>query len=471
MGSMRALNPVDSGFLTYESRQMPMHVGGLLLLRPPPGAPKDYLQQLHREWTSVQEFRAPFDQKLVHPASRLGLPHWETDRDFDIEYHIRHSALPSPGRYRELFVLVSRLHGTLLDRTRPLWESHIIEGLESGQFAYYSKVHHSVVDGVAGMRLLLSALSEDPDERKVPVPWSREADARRPPRRAAETGDLDLARVADMLQTQFGKIPGVARALARSAQTFMRPADTRMAFPFEAPPSPLNTPITGARRFVAQSYSLDRIDRVRRAFDATVNDIVLALCASALRKYLIEHAGGVPEKPLTAMTPVSVRPRDGEDFGNAVTAVLVNLGTHLADPVERLRTIRASMADAKSLIRDLTYGEVGLFTLLTAAPIMTPISLGLVGRLPPTNIVISNVPGPRKTLYWNGARLEGMYPVSIVTHGMAVNITVTSYGGNVDFGIVACRKTVPRVQRLIDFLEEGLVELEQAAGVASSSSQ
>jgi WS/DGAT/MGAT family acyltransferase len=466
---MRALNAVDTGFLTCESRQMPMHVGGLLLLRPPPGAPKDYLQQLYRDWTSVEEFRPPFNQKVIHPASRLALPHWDTDDDFDIEYHVRHSALPSPGRYRELFGLVSRLHGTLLDRTRPLWESTIIEGLESGQFAYYSKVHHSVVDGVAGMRLLLAGMSEDPDARNNPPPWSREVDLRRPQRKKVEPVELDLARIADVLQAQFGKIPGVARALARSVQTFQRPADTRMAFPFEAPASPLNTPITGARRFVAQSYSLGRIDRVRQVFGATVNDIVLALCASALRKYLMEYAGGVPDKPLTAMTPVSVRPTDGEDFGNAVTAVLVNLGTHLADPVERLRTIRASMADGKSLIRDLTFGEVGLFTFLTAAPIMTPMSLGLVGRFPPTNIVISNVPGPRKTLYWNGARLEGMYPVSIVTHGMAVNITVTSYGGNVDFGIVACRKTVPRVQRLIDFLEEGLVELEEAAGAERSS--
>lgn len=463
---MRPLTPIDSAFLTGETREMPMHVGSLLLLRPPSGASSSYIADLYKECVSVREFRAPFNQKLVHPVSRLGLPHWDEDPDFDIEYHLRHSALPTPHRYRELFVLISRLHGTLLDRSRPLWEYHLIEGLESGQFAVYTKMHHAVLDGIAGMRLLQTTLSEDPDARGVPFAWSKDADRLRKARPSLPPGaPLDIARIADLVQSQLGTLPGVARAIRHAAASWSRPREERMALPFEAPRSPLNPRITGARRFVAQSYSLERIDRIRKALDATVNDIVLAISSSALRRYLIEHASGVPERSLTAMTPVSVRPTDGDDFGNAVTAVFVNLGTNIEDPGKRLEVIRASMTDAKSLIRELSFAEVMLFTLLTASPAMLPIALGLASKMPAVNVVISNVPGPKNPLYWNGAKLEGMYPVSIVAHGMAVNITVTSYAGSLDFGIVACRRSVPRVQRLIDFLEDGLAELESIAGI------
>jgi WS/DGAT/MGAT family acyltransferase len=459
---MRPLTPVDASFLTAETREMPMHVGSLQLFRPPPGAGKDFMEELYREWVGVPEVRTLYGKKLVRPASRLGFPQWDKDTSLDIEYHIRHSALPSPGRYRELFVLVSRLHGTLLDRSRPLWEMHLIEGLESGQFAVYGKMHHSMLDGVAGMRLLMSGLSETPEERK-PLFWSMEAEKKRLPRVMPDAADAK--RVADAVQSQLGPIPGVAKAMVRALASLRRPPEERMGFPFEAPRSPLNTFITGARRFVAQSYSLERVDRVRRAYGATVNDIILAMCASAMRQYLEEFAGGAPARPLNAMTPVSVRTKEGDEFGNAMTAVLVNLGTNLADPVKRLEAIRASMADGKSLLGDMSSREVALFTALTFAPVLIPTMLGITGALPPTNIIISNVPGPQKTLYWNGALLEGMYPASIVAHGLAVNITVTSYAGSLDFGIVACRKSMPRVQRLIDFLEIGFAELEQAAAI------
>jgi len=251
----------------------------------------------------------------------------------------------------------------------------------------------------------------------------------------------------------------------RALESFAKPRDERMAMPFDAPRSAINAPITGARRFVAQSYALDRVDRIRAAYGATVNDIILAMCASALRRYLQEFGGGVPDKPLTAMTPISFRPEGAEGLGNAVTAVLVNLGTHVADPLARLELIRTSMTDGKNLVKGLTLAEVTLFTSLTFAPLMAPTMFGVSGRMPATNLIISNVPGPTKRLYWNGALMEGMYPVSIVTHGLAMNITVTSYAGSLDFGIVACRRTVPRVQRLIDFLEEGLAELERGAGL------
>jgi diacylglycerol O-acyltransferase len=444
-----------------------MHVGSLLLFRPPPGMGKEAVTELFQAAIGVKSFRAPFDQRLVFPPSRFGMPHWDTDPDFDIEYHVRHSALPSPGRYRELFVLISRLHGTLLDRSRPLWECHLIEGLASGQFAVYTKMHHAQVDGMAGMRLIRASLSESPDERGVPFMWDESGRGWRRPKTEAHASAGAVAAVVEALESNLGSIPNVARAVGRLAMSFRRPADERMALPYEGPRSALNPKVTPARRFVAQSYSMDRIQRVREAFGATVNDIVLAMCSSALRRYLEEH-GGVPLRPLTAMTPVSVRPRDADDFGNATSAVLVNLSTHVADPVRRLSNIQASMRDGRALIKDLSFDEVVLFTALMSTGLMVPALLGLGGLLTATNVVISNVPGPERPMYWNGARLEGMYPVSIVFHGLAVNVTVTSYAGSLDFGIVACRRAAPRVQRIIDFLEDGLAELERAAGLASS---
>jgi len=461
LGTMRALGPMDAGFANAETRETPMHVGGLLLLRPPEGAGPDYVREVYAEFVSTKEFRPPFDLKLVHPPERLGFPHWTTDEDLDLEYHIRHSALPRPGRYRELFVLVSRLHGTLLDRSRPLWEYHLIEGLETGQIALYSKLHHALMDGVAAMRLLQASLSEDPKVR-VPNPWSK--DAARPRREAARAPDRSpFETLADATKNQLSNVSGAVRAVAKAFGARHRASDERMALPFEAPQSPLNVRVTGARRFVAQSYSLRRVDAARAVFGATVNDIVLAMCSSALRRYLEEYGGGVPEKPLTAMAPVSVRPTDSEEFGNAVSVAFVNLATHLDDPEERLKIIQASIRDGRSLIQELSFAEVTLYTALLAAPALTPTLLGLGALLPATNVVISNVPGPSKTMYWNGARLDGMYPVSIVFHGLAVNITVTSYAGSLDFGIVACRRSVPRVQRIIDFLEDGLVEIEGIA--------
>src|ERR1051325_7504942 len=196
LGPMRPLGPLDAGFLTIEARETPMHVGSLLLFRPPPGAPPTYLQELYQECLAVKEFRAPFDEHLVYPPARLGLPHWEEDPGFDLEYHLRHSALPSPGRYRELFVLVSRLHGTLLDRSRPLWEFHLIEGLHSGQFALYAKMHHAQIDGIAAMRLLRESFSENPDER-VPIMWAKDGRGWKSGRTHVAPGSRDFAEALE----------------------------------------------------------------------------------------------------------------------------------------------------------------------------------------------------------------------------------------------------------------------------------
>jgi len=461
---MRSLSIMDLGFLSTERREMPMHVASLFLFEPPPGAGPEFIRNTYESMLAEQQFRPPFDDKLDYSLSRLGMPRWVKDEHLDPGYHLRHLALPAPGRYRELFSLVSRLHGILLDRGRPLWEAHLIEGLQDGKFAIYMKVHHGLIDGVGSMRLVQKSLSGDPDERGMRFAWS--AEIHKGQRSELPPPPVDrgaMIAAAEVVGAQLKTVPGVSRALLRTAMSARIPRDTRMALPFEAPNSPLNTPVTGARRFVAQSYSLERIHAVGKRYGAKVNDIVLAMCANALRRYLDEFAGGVPDKPLVAMVPVSIRPKDADAFGNGATSVLVNLGTHIADPIKRFETIRTSMADAKALVQTMSFNEMMYYTAWMAGPVMVPAMVGLGAIVPSVNVVISNVTGPRTPLYWNGARLRGMYPASILFHGMALNITLVSNGGHVDFGIVACRKSLPSIQRFIDFLEEGLAELERGA--------
>ena len=452
MRPMKPLGTVDTSFLLAENRKMPMHTGGLMLFSYPEGVHEDWLHQTLSGNDDPDAVQYPFNQKLAWPLRRLGLPHWVTDHDLDTHYHVRHSALPKPGRYREMFSLVSRLHSTRLHRDRPLWEAHIIEGVEEDRFALYVKTHHSMIDGVGAMRLLRTCLSSDPNERDMPAPWNMP----RPRRQNVESPDARGAVAATA-----GAMGGVLKFASA-----VRHRDKHgMIAPFQTPLTILNGRVTGSRRLVAQSWSLQRIKTVAKALDATVNDIVLAMSGGALRRYLIDH-GALPEQPLTAMTPVSFRPADAEIEGNSFSVVFATLATELGDPLERLRAIQHSMGEAKRLLKGMNTADIGIFTTIVALPVLVPHLLRISGRTRPTfNVTVSNVPGPQEPLYWNGARLEGMYPLSTVTHGQALNITVTSCGESLDFGIVACRRSVPSAQRLIDHLDEALVELERKASL------
>lgn len=469
-GRVYRLNPLDQSFLLAESRETPMHVGGVYLFTLPDGADEqEYLHDLLGVLRGTTEYRRPFGHRLKTTALGVAGPaHWVADEHLDAEYHVRHSALPKPGRYRELFALTARLHQTLLDRHRPLWEVYVIEGLEKRQFAVYSKIHHAAIDGVGGMRLALSILSPDPGERRAYSPLSLEAHQRsRPATPEPEPpSDRELKSVTEALAAQFGVTRNLLTGLRRYARAWWNPAgdENLMTAWSRVPPTSFNTRITGARRFVAQSYALPRVRAVGKALGGTINDVVLAMCAGGLRRYLLAR-DELPEQPLTAMTPVSIRAQGDEGFGNAVGALTANLATHVADPAERFRLIQASMTEGKALLKDMSPSEMMLFTQLTQAPPLLVGMLGMGNRFPPYSTVISNVPGPRGTVYWNGARLVGMYPVSAVFHGFALNITLLSNGDQLDFGVIACRESVPSCQRIIDHLEEALVELEDVAGV------
>jgi len=458
------MSPADSLFLMVETREHPMHVGGLQLFVPPEGADANDVRQIFQQMISVDDIRPLFRRRARRSVTSLGMWGWEEDADFDIEHHVRHTALPRPGRVLELLALCSRLHSNLLDRHRPLWEASLIEGLADGRFAMYLKMHHAVVDGVSALRLLQSGLSEDPDRRDMPPPWARLADSERPPRATRDQTQV-LNDALHSAMNMLGEAAGLPSVLVKTVNRGIHEQTAPLSF--SAPKTMLNVPITGARRFAAQSWPMERIRRVGKAAEATVNDVVLAMCSGALRSYML-GLDALPESPLIAMVPVSLHVDDHHrEGGNAIGVVMCNLGTHLADPAARLAAINASMTDGKEAMAGMSAVQIMAMSALGMSPLAIAPLLGVQNMLrPPFNLVISNVPGPRSPLYYNGARLDGLYPLSIPVDGQALNITCTSYSDELAFGLTGCRRSVPHLQRLLGHLDDELNALETAAGVA-----
>jgi diacylglycerol O-acyltransferase len=448
--------PTDSVFLLAESRQTPMHVGGLQLFQPADDFPGT--QELFRQLIASEQVAPLFRKRPRRSLGTAGQWAWDSDHQFDIEHHVRHNALPKPSRVLELLALCSRLHGTLLDRRRPLWEFHLIEGLADGRFAIYFKIHHALVDGVAAQRLLQQVLTKDPDARDLPAPW---APRPQPVKAAGQRPPVSPATLRGALQlaTDAAGIPAALRTTLRRSL-----ADLSSPVSFAAPRTMFNVPITGARRFAAQSWPMRRFTAITSTAGVTVNDVVLAVCSGALRRYLDER-NALPDRPLIAMVPVALKARARES-GNAVGAVMCNLATDLADPAERLTTIRTSMLGGKQALASMSPLQLVAMTALGMSPLILQ---GLPGYQdlfrPPFNIIISNVPGPRSSLYLNGARLDGLYPLSIPYHGQALNITCTSYDDELGFGLTGCRRTVPHLQYLLGYLDDELVALERAVGI------
>ncbi len=469
---MRRISMTDASFLYAEKRQTPMHVGGLHLFTFPEGVDEtEYLLQLKNVLWHEEEYRPPFGEYVkTGRAGPLGPLYWERDANFDINYHVRHSALPQPGRYRELFVLISRLHSILLDRNRPLWEIHLIEGLQNRQFAMYQKIHHAAIDGASGMHMISAMYSKDPTVWNEHAPFSQASYetyknkllAARAEKIAPQ--EKELRNISEVLKAQFDTSMNLFKALKQFGGVFLGGGDGLRVPWYNVPRTSINTDISGSRRFVAQSWDFDRIKTICRAVNGTVNDVVLTLCGSALRRYL-ESQGDLPKESLKAMTPVSLREADDLDSSNAVGFMIADLGTNQADPEARLRQVQESMNAGKKLLSNLSKREAMLFVQLTEVPAMLSSLLGLSSRFPPFSTVVSNVPGPREQLYWNGAPLSGMYPASIVYDGLAMNITLLSYNNQLHFGILACRRSIPNVQRVIDYMEDALVELEEMIGL------
>jgi diacylglycerol O-acyltransferase / wax synthase len=452
--AMKPISPTDALFLIGESREHPMHVGSLQLFEPPEDAGPHFVRDSYQAMLECTDVQPTFSK---HPAFFGGVTNvaWSLDKDVELDYHLRRSALPEPGRVRELLELASRLHGSLLDRHRPLWEAHLVEGLEDGRYAVYTKYHHSLMDGVSALRLMQRALSSDPDDDEVRVPWSLGPRHRKPAGKQPSV----LKRASDMTGSALALAPSTLK-LASAALL-----EQQLTLPFRAPRSMFNVRIGGARRIAAQSWSLERIKAVKSAAGVTVNDVILAMSAGALRAYLLDQ-NALPDDPLTAMVPVNLRKDSDDGGGNMVGTFLCNLATNLDDAAKRLEVISTSIRDTKEVFQQLPAAQQLALSAFNVGGLFLGLIPGYLSTAaPPFNIVISNVSSGRpEPLYWRGARLDGAYPLSIALEGQAVNITVTNNADNLDFGLVGCRRSVPHLQRLLGHLDTSLKDLERSVG-------
>jgi diacylglycerol O-acyltransferase len=464
------IDPTSVGFLLAENRNMPMHVGGLQLFKKPEGVGRNYVREMYEEMRDVEEIAPLFLKHPYRSARTAGQLVWRPDEQFDIEHHVRHSALPKPGRVRELLELCSRLHSTRLAWERPLWEAHVIEGMRDGRVAMYTKTHHALVDGVSAMRLLASVLDTDPNRRNMPAPWGKMPDRSKVTKSQAGA-ETSLSEVPiHALRAAMGitaEAAGLPAALIKTITKGIK--NETSALSLHAPRTIFNQPITGSRRFAAQDWPIERLRAIGKATGTTINDVVIAMCSGALRTYLLE-LDALPEQGLVAMVPVGLKAKDSHvasgEGGNAVGAIMVKMGTELHDPADRLKSVHRSMVSGKDALSSMTPMQILAMSAVGQAPaILTPM-LRMQGIVrPPYNVIISNVPGPKSTHYWNGAQLLGTYPLSIPINGMALNITCTSYDGLMCFGLTGCRRTVPRLQRLLSFLDDEVKALEKAAGI------
>lgn len=460
---MKKLNPMDASWLYVESRDTPMQVGNLSIFSLPKNAPDDFVQQLVARARASTTVVSPWNLKLRGGNLGRALPMWVEDNDIDMDYHFRHSALPKPGGERELGQLVSRLHSYQLDFKRPPWEVHLIEGLEGNRVALYSKMHHSLIDGVSGARLMERVYSTSSRKKDMPAPWATGNESS--PRRSSGSKTVDdtnpMQALLESLQGQTKSTTALLKGLRGLVKKGRSQSDPFTA-PFQAPKSIMNGRIKGgSRRFATQQYDLDHMKALAKAADCSLNDIVLYVCATAIRRFLKE-ANALPSKPLTSGIPVNVRPADDQGTGNAISFIMANLATDVADPMKRLEAIKASTERAKDHLQSLPKSAIQQYTLVVMAPYILQLLTGVGGRARPVfNITISNVPGPKKPLYFNGAKLEAMYPVSLIAHGGALNITCLSYAGTLNFGFTGCRDTLPSMQRIAVYTGEALDEISK----------
>lgn len=446
---MRPLHPIDLIFLSLEKRQQPMHVGGLFLFQIPDNAPATFIQELVRDIRTSKSIPIPPFNNYLN-----GL-FWDEDQQFDLDHHFRHIALPKPGRIRELLTYISQEHSALIDRAKPLWTCHIIEGIEGNRFAMYFKIHHAMVDGIAGMRLVEKSLSHDPHGKSIVPPWCVEGP------RAKRLKAPKVSRIKGVLSTLKGQLESTPRVIYELSQTVLKVMGRNPDYvsSFQAPSSILNQRVSASRRFAAQSFEFERLRRISKALGVTINDIVLAICSGALREYLISQ-DALPKKPLIAMVPASVR-SDDSDVSNRITMILANLGTHKEDPLERLKIVRRSVLNAKERFKRMNANQILNYSAFVYGAAGLNIASGLMPKRQAFNLVISNVPGPQEPLYWNGARLEALYPASIVLDGQALNITMTSYLDKLEVGLTACRNSLPKMQNLLTHLEDEIQRFER----------
>lgn len=479
---MKHLSGLDATFLHLETPEMPMHVGSLNVLDLPKGYKGDFYEDAKQFMASRIHLADVFTRKLALMPFDMTNPVWVEDDDIDLDYHVRHITLPKPGTNRQLQQYVARLHSTLIDRSRPMWEFFIIDGLKSGQVALYTKVHHAGIDGQAGVALGKAIFDLEATGRVVKPPRAR-------PRSSgyqlgmAELATAALRNTAQQYVKLFKMAPAIARALGGLAKPDEKAAEKDAAtapkkFNLFAPRTSLNVSITNQRTFAGRTIPLAETKHIAKHFGVSLNDVVMATVAGALRHYLADN-NELPAKPLVAGVPVSLREAGDDTANNQASMILVSLATDITDPVQRLKAINVSSNASKSTMNRFKAMILDDFPTFAAPWLVSGIASmvgrsGLVNLLPPAaNVAISNVAGAPFPMYFAGALVTSYYPVSIASHGTALNVTVQSYNGRMDYGLIACRRAVPDITEIGDYMlaeHKLLMDLTQthpaAAGVA-----
>jgi diacylglycerol O-acyltransferase len=453
------LSAVDASFLAQEKESAHMHVGAVMVFEGPPPNYEEFLEQVHSRMHLVPRYR----QKLAFPRFEMGRPLWVDDPSFNLEYHVRNTALPKPGEMDQLRQLAARIFSQRHDRSKPLWETWLVQGLEDNRFALISKTHHSLIDGVAGVDLasVLFDLSPVPS-RVEPEPWT--------PKPEPSDAELVAEGVKGVVRRPFSLVSQALDAVqhpSRTANTVRESAEAigevLWAGLNPAPEVPLNVPIGPHRRIQSVRASLGDFKTVKRAFGGTVNDVVLAVVAGALRRWLRARGVRTEGMELRALVPMSIRSEEEMSAGgNRIAAMRGPLPVYVDDPVERLRVVRESMAGVKDSKQAL--GAEVIAGLQDFAP---PTLLAQASRLNFStrlfNLIVTNVPGPQFPLYLLGRELHELIPIAFLPENHALALAIMSYNGGVDFGLLADFDAMPDVDSFKGAIRESLDELLEAA--------
>ena len=481
---MELLDPLDALMLTGELISSPMHVAALMILRPPPGLDADeaanYVTRIYEETLSYHAEVDPRLRRVPHSGIDTGFMWaWRdvADGGLDIRHHFQRRTLPSPSADdagqatgdKALWRLVSELHALRMDRSEPLWMAYLIDGLPDGRFAFYIKVHHIVVDGVAGLQMITGSLSTDPDQRGMAPFYAAKAPAQQSNAAPGSAFPGPLSALRGIAKTAAAGVGLTAKVMRTQISTAVASLlDKSVIAPFSAPQTRFNTKLGTQRAVAGTTLERRRIHAVQQAAGVTGNDVVMAVISGALRSWLAQR-DELPDRSLVAICPVTVRSRDtatADSHGNQFGLGLCTLGTDLDDPAERLHLVSTAMESVKNRVAEQGPGVMLVVLGPAIGPtILLPLLPFATGVPPSFNIPISGVPGPREPRYFNGALVEEIYPVSTVYDGMALNVTVCSYADQISVGYVADRDVVPDVETLIPLTAQALSELETAVGV------
>lgn len=453
------MKPLDAAWLAMESVDTPMHVGVLATFEKPPGAPADYLHQLAAQMREAPELVAPWNYRLARNYERSVSPRLVVERDFDIDYHFRYLALPAEGGERELGMMVSRLHSHALDTSKPLWEFYLIEGLERDRFAFYVKVHHALVDSVNGLPMLMSMLSAQPDQREMPPLWSRPLNSGNHGGEIASSGfPGQMPSIMDMGKAASGLVLAVLNSRAKSGTG-------------GAPYSTLNRRINAQRRFATQQVELQRMEQLADAADCSLIELLIYLCGSSLRRFFKEY-NALPDASLIGLMPLSVQERGEGVSANVIAGDRIVLGTDIGNPLARLAAVTTavrSVLDERDLLPD--QGRAA-YLLLNAAPVYASQVPGIASLIPPLyNLRVTSTVGSGQPLYFDGSRLETIFPMSHLMQGSALNIGFVTYAGALNVGFTGARDTLPHLQRLAVYFGNAVNDLEELLITGTAASE